>query len=94
MCLCVYFSGIKLIMARWSLVVSDQTDRSVRSYLGAIGAKKGGLSNLVEEAVKRYLLEKTGNPRQESNSQYSTDEIINVIDQGVKGNEFTNKNTQ
>ncbi len=55
-------------MARWSLVVSDQTDRNVRSYLGSIGAKKGGLSNLVEEAVKRYLLEKTGNSVPQDNS--------------------------
>jgi len=45
-------------MARWSLVISDDTDRTVRAYLGAIGAKKGGLSNLVEEAVKRTFLKK------------------------------------
>lgn len=68
MCLYVYFEGMELIMARWSLVVSDQTDRNVRSYLGSIGAKKGGLSNLVEEAVKRYLLEKTGNSVPKDNS--------------------------
>jgi hypothetical protein len=71
-------------MARWSLVISDNTDRTVRSYLGAIGAKKGGLSNLVEEAVKRYIFEETVNTVQERNLEYSQEEIMNVIDEAVK----------
>ena len=71
-------------MARWSLVISDNTDRNVRSYLGSIGAKKGGLSSLVEEAVKRYIFEETVNTVQERNSQYSQDEIMKAINQAVR----------
>jgi len=78
-------------MARWSLVVSDDTDRAVRGYLGAIGAKKGGLSNLVEEAVKRYIFEETVNTVQERNSEYSQDEIMNVIDEAIRETRASNR---
>ncbi|NBD18963.1 MAG: hypothetical protein GVY04_23375 [Cyanobacteria bacterium] len=78
-------------MARWSLVISDDTDRSVRAYLGAIGAKKGGLSNLVEEAVKRYIFEETVKTVQERNSQYSEDEIMNVIDEAIRETRASNR---
>jgi len=78
-------------MARWSLVISDDTDRSVRAYLGAIGAKKGGLSNLVEEAVKRYIFEETVKTVQERNSEYSEDEIINVIDEAIRETRASNR---
>ena len=71
-------------MARWSLVISDDTDRTVRGYLGATGEKNEGLSNLVEEAVKRYIFEETVNSIQERNSEYSQDEIMNVIDEAIR----------
>ncbi|MBL1209148.1 ribbon-helix-helix domain-containing protein [Geminocystis sp. GBBB08] len=71
-------------MTRWSLVISEQTDRTVRSYLGAIGAKKGGLSNLVEEAVKRYIFEETVNNVKERNAEYSQEEIMSVIDEAIR----------
>lgn len=78
-------------MARWSLVISDNTDRSVRAYLGAIGAKKGGLSNLVEEAVKRYIFEETVKTVQERNSEYSEDEMMNVIDEAIRETRASNR---
>ncbi|PNW46544.1 UNVERIFIED_CONTAM: hypothetical protein BEN50_11920 [Euhalothece sp. KZN 001] len=73
-------------MARWSLVISDDIDRTVRGYLGAIGAEKGELSNLVEEAVRRYIFEETIDTVQERNLQYSQDEIMNVIDEAIREN--------
>lgn len=78
-------------MARWSLVVSDDIDRTVRAYLGAIGAKKGGLSNLVQEAVKHYIFEETVNRVQERNSEYSQDEIMNVIDEAIRETRASNR---
>ncbi|WP_330203413.1 ribbon-helix-helix domain-containing protein [Cyanobacterium sp. DS4] len=78
-------------MARWSLVISENTDRTVRSYLGAIGAKKGGLSNLVEEAVKRYIFEKTVNSVKERNRDYSEEEIMSVIDEAIKETRVQNR---
>jgi len=78
-------------MARWSLVISEQTDRTVRSYLGAIGAKKGGLSNLVEEAVKRYIFEETVNNVKERNGDYSEEEIMSVIDEAIRETRVQNR---
>ena len=78
-------------MARWSLVISDNTDRNVRSYLGAIGAKKGGLSNLVEEAVKRYIFEETVSSVQERNSEYSHDEVMNAIHEAIQNSHEENR---
>ena len=78
-------------MARWSLVISEHTDRTVRSYLGAIGAKKGGLSNLVEEAVKPYIFEETVNNVKERNADYSEEEIMSVIDEAIKETRVQNR---
>lgn len=80
-----------LFMARWSFVISDDTDRTVKAYLSTIGAKKGGLSNLVEEALKRYIFEETVNTVQERNSQYSQDEIMNVIDEAIRDTRASNR---
>ena len=78
-------------MVHWSLVVSDDTDRTVKAYLGAIGAKKEGLSNLVEEAVKRYIFEETVETVQERNSEYSQDEIMNIIDEAIRETRASNR---
>jgi hypothetical protein len=37
---------------RWNLVISDQTNIAVRSFLAQRGFKKGDLSSFVEEAVR------------------------------------------
>lgn len=42
-------------MTRWSLTVSDETDKALRAFLGQSGAKKGALSAFVEEAVIERL---------------------------------------
>ena len=38
---------------RWSIVVRDEVDKALRTYLGRHGTKKGDLSQFVEEAVRR-----------------------------------------
>ncbi|TVQ46061.1 MAG: hypothetical protein EA365_06120 [Gloeocapsa sp. DLM2.Bin57] len=79
-------------MVRWSLVVSEEIDRDVRSYLGAIGAKKGGLSHLVEEAVRRYLVEESATTRQPNNGEYSEQEIMDLIDEAARETLAAQKN--
>jgi hypothetical protein len=37
---------------RWSIKVSKDTDLTLRTFLGAQGAKKGDLSKFIEEAVR------------------------------------------
>ena len=44
---------------RWSLVVSEATDRSLRTFLASRGLKKGHLSQFVEEAVREKLFDLT-----------------------------------
>jgi hypothetical protein len=46
-------------MTRWSLVVDDKTDLQLRAFLGQRGAKKGGLSKFIEEAVLEKLFDET-----------------------------------
>lgn len=41
---------------RWSLTVSRETDRDIRSRLGKERARKGALSQFVERAVRKELL--------------------------------------
>ena len=40
---------------RWSLVVSDATDRRLRSYLVRTGGRKGDLSRFVDRAVRQAI---------------------------------------
>lgn len=46
-------------MTRWNLVISDDTDRSVRSYLARTGGKKGDLSRFVDRAVRQAIFWET-----------------------------------
>lgn len=47
------------LSARWNLVISEDTNILVRSFLAQRGAKKGDLSAFVEEAVRLRVLELT-----------------------------------
>ncbi|MFM7280030.1 MAG: ribbon-helix-helix domain-containing protein [Microcystis aeruginosa] len=42
-------------MVLWSLTGSAEIDQRLRAFLGQKGAKKGSLSQYVEEAVKKRL---------------------------------------
>lgn len=42
-------------MERWTIKVSAETDRSLRTFLAQRGLKKGALSTFVEEAVEERL---------------------------------------
>ena len=44
---------------RWSIVIPEETDRALRSFLAQRGTKKGDISRFVEEAVQSHLLELT-----------------------------------
>lgn len=42
---------------RWNIVVSEDTDLSLRRHLGARGMRKGDLSKFIEDAVRWRLLD-------------------------------------
>lgn len=47
------------LSVRWNLVISEDTNVLVRSFLAQRGVKKGDLSTFVEEAVRLRVLELT-----------------------------------
>ncbi|HZJ09536.1 MAG TPA: ribbon-helix-helix domain-containing protein [Trueperaceae bacterium] len=69
---------------RWTIKVSEETDRGVRTYLAQHGAKKGGLSRFVEEAVEERLYHLMVNDIQERNKDLSEQEIENLVDEAVR----------
>jgi hypothetical protein len=79
-------------MVRWSLTVSSETDQRLRAFLGQSGAKKGSLSQYVEEAVKQRLsFEETVNSVQERNLRYSEEEIEESINEAIRETRATSR---
>ena len=70
---------------RWSIVVSEETDRALRSFLAQRGTKKGDISRLVEEAVQPRLFELTVESVKERNRPYDQNEIMEAIDEALGG---------
>jgi hypothetical protein len=71
-------------MTRWTLVVSDETDRRLRTFLGSRGAKKGDLSRYVEQAVNRSLFEDTVDAVQARNLRYDPDTVMRDIEAALR----------
>jgi hypothetical protein len=46
-------------MTRWTLTISEETDRALRTYLAQTGGKKGDLSSFIEDAVQSRLFDLT-----------------------------------
>ena len=65
---------------RWSVVVPEDTDRALRSYLARTGGRKGDLSRFVDNAVLTRLFELTVEDVKERNRTHSQDEIIKAIE--------------
>ena len=70
---------------RWTVKVSPETDRSLRSYLGQHGMKKGDLSKFIERAVQREILTRTAAEVRQRNSDLTGDQLQALIDEAVAG---------
>ncbi|MCY4024971.1 MAG: hypothetical protein OXH75_01485 [Acidobacteria bacterium] len=68
---------------RWSLVVSDATDRSLRSYLARTGGRKGDLSRFVDRAVRQAIFWETLESVWERNGNLSAAEAQALADDAV-----------
>ncbi len=68
---------------RWSVKVSKETDLTLRTFLGAQGAKKGDLSKFIEEAVRRRVLQCTIQDIRARNADTDPDEIQRLVDEAV-----------
>lgn len=70
-------------MTRWNLTIPEKTDRAVRTYLARTGGKKGSLSEFVDEAVRRRVLDLTIRQVKDRNAQHDQQEILDLIDEEV-----------
>jgi hypothetical protein len=68
---------------RWSVKVSKDTDLTLRTFLGAQGAKKGDLSKFIEEAVRRRVLQCTIQDIWDRNADADPDEVQRIVDEAV-----------
>ena len=69
--------------SRWNLVVADETDRSVRSYLARTGGKKGDLSRFVERAVRQAIFWESLDSIWERNRHLTAVEVRDLADRAV-----------
>ena len=70
-------------MTRWNIVISEETDRQVRSYLARTGGKKGDLSHFVDRAVRQAIFWETVEMIWERNKHLSADEAQAFADEAV-----------
>ena len=70
-------------MTRWNLSIPEETDRTVRVFLGRNGGKKGDLSRFVDEAVRRRVFDLTVRQVKDRNARYDQQEILKLIDDEV-----------
>jgi hypothetical protein len=69
---------------RWNLVVSKQTDQSLRQLVANEGGgKKGDISRLVEEAVKRQTFETAARAAKEHNKYLAPEELDAMIEESL-----------
>ncbi|MBW1790164.1 MAG: hypothetical protein JRK53_26725 [Deltaproteobacteria bacterium] len=68
---------------RWSVVVPEDTDRALRSYLARKGTKKGDLSRFVDEAVLTRLFELTVGDVKQRNKEYAQEDILAAIEDAL-----------
>ena len=69
---------------RWSIIVPQETDRALRSYLAGKGTKKGDLSRFVDEAVQTRLFELTVKDVKDRNQSFSQAELLEAIEEAVE----------
>ena len=69
---------------RWNIKVSKETDLTLRTFLGAQGAKKGDLSKFIEEAVRWRVFHRTVQKIKTRNAETDPDELQGIIDDAVR----------
>ena len=69
---------------RWNLVISEQTNVAVRSFLAQRGFKKGDLSSFVEEAVRWRVFDQTLTLAREGFEALPIEESQNLLDEALE----------
>ena len=69
---------------RWNLVVSKQTDQSLRQLLANEGrGKKGDIPRFVEDAVKKQIFDTAARAAKEHNRDVDPDELDAMIEESL-----------
>jgi hypothetical protein len=69
---------------RWNLVVSTETDKSLRQFLADNGGgRKGDLSKFVEEAVRERIFLETLREAREQNKDVPQEVIDSAIEEAL-----------
>ena len=69
---------------RWSLVVSEDTDISLRSFLAQRGMRKGDISKFVEEAVRWRVLDRVVSETKSENTRVPAKKLQAAIDEALQ----------
>jgi hypothetical protein len=69
---------------RWNIKVSKETDLTLRTYLGALGMKKGDLSKFIEEAVRWRIFNRALQEIKARNANADPDELQAIIDSSLR----------
>ena len=70
---------------RWNVVVSADTDRSLRVFLASQGGgRKGDLSRFVEKAVRAHILELSAEQAKSANAHLSEAELTQAVDEALE----------
>jgi len=69
---------------RWTIKVSEKTDRSLRSFLGRQGMKKGSLSQFVEEAVQWRVLDQIVQAIKMRNRDIEPEALEAMLDEAIQ----------
>lgn len=74
-----------MVTVRWNVVVSADTDRSLRLFLASQGGgRKGDLSRFIEEAVQAHLLTLAAEQAKTATAHISEAELASVIDEALR----------
>jgi len=69
-----------MISIRWNIVVSPNTDQSVRMYLASQGGgRKGDLSRFIGEAVRAHILELSSEHAKAANVNVSEADLTAIV---------------
>lgn len=70
---------------RWNVVVSTDTDKSLRMFLASQGGgRKGDLSRFVEEAVRAHILELSAEQAKVANANVSEADLVSMVDEALQ----------
>ena len=69
---------------RWNIVVSQDTDQSVRMLLASQGGgRKGDLSRFIEEAVRAHILELSSAQAKAANIEVDEADLTRMVAEAV-----------